>query len=126
MNTDIRSWVGTIIAWAKNNYLDIDYYTDTHIGIHLPEGMLYINMTKPDSWRVNTLKTWSLEEDHIVIDEIADRQLRVRRGPLMKLNVVQYPDGTGDNKKLMDGSREIAKLMNNPLRSNFWDAIMEG
>lgn len=36
MYTNIRSWVEALIAWAKENNLDIDYYTDTHLGVTLP------------------------------------------------------------------------------------------
>ena len=123
MYTNIRSWVEALITWAKENYLDIDQYTDTHIGVHLSGGMLYINMTNPDSWRVSTLSDWSLEKDHVVVDEIEDHQLRVRRGPVGKLNVVQYRSNI-DNWKLMDASRDIAKLIDGPLRRNFLENVV--
>ena len=123
MYTNIRSWVEALIAWARKNNLDVDYYTDTHIGVHLTNGMLYINMTKPDSWRVSTLQDWSLEKDHVVVDEIEDHQLRVRRGPVGKLKVVQYRSNI-DDWKLMDASRDIAKLIDGPLRRNFLENIV--
>lgn len=123
MYADIRSWAKALITWANENYFDIDYYTDTHLGIHLPNGMLYINMTNPDSWRVSTLQDWSMEKDHVVVDEIEDHQLRVRRGPVGKLKVVQYRSNI-DNWKLMDASRDIAKLINGPLRRNFLENVV--
>ena len=123
MYTDIRSWAEALITWAKENYLDVDYYTDTHLGIHLTNGMLYINMTKSDSWRVSTLQDGSLEKDNVVVDEIEDHQLRVRRGPVGKLEVVQYHSNI-DNWKLMDASRDIAKLIDGPLRRNFLENVV--
>ena len=123
MYNNIRDWAEALITWAKENYFDIDYYTDTHIGVHLSHGMLYINMTNPDSWRVSSLADWSLDKDHIVVDEIEDHQLRVRRGPVGKLNVVQYHTNV-DNWKLMDASRDIAKLMDGALRKNFLENIV--
>lgn len=124
MLINIRSWVETLITWAEENSLDIDYYTDTHLGVTLPGGTLYINMTNPDSWRVSTLKNGSLEKDHVVIDEIEDHRLRVRRGPMGKLKVVQYRPSIGDNWRLMDASRDIAKLMEGPLRRNFLEHVV--
>lgn len=123
MYTNIRTWAKALITWAKENYFDVDYYTDTHLGVHLPGGMLYIDMTNPDSWRVSTLADWSLEKDHIVVDEIEDHQLRVRRGPVGKLKVVQYRSNI-DNWKLMDASRDIAKLIDGPLRRNFLETVV--
>lgn len=123
MYTNIRSWAEALIAWADENNLDVDHYTDTHLGIHLTNGMLYINMTKPDSWRVSTLFDGSLEKDHVVVDEIEGHQLRVRRGPVGKLNVVQY-HSNADDWKLMDASRDIAKLINGPLRRNFLENVV--
>lgn len=123
MYTNIRSWVEGLITWANENHLDVDYYTDTHLGVHLSNGMLYINMTKPDSWRVSTLPDWSLEKDHVVVDEVEDHQLRVRRGPVGKLKVVQYHSNI-DNWKLMDASRDIAKLIDGPLRRNFLENVV--
>lgn len=123
MYTNIRSWVEGLITWANENHLDVDYYTDTHLGVHLSNGMLYINMTKPDSWRVSTLHDWSLEKDHVVVDEVEDHQLRVRRGPVGKLKVVQYRSNI-DNWKLMDASRDIAKLIDGPLRRNFLENVV--
>lgn len=123
MYTNIRSWVEALIAWARKNNLDVDYYTDTHMGVHLTNGMLYINMTKPDSWRVSTLQDWSLEKDHVVVDEIEDHQLRVRRGPVGKLKVVQYHSNI-DEWMLMDASRDIAKLIDGPLRRNFLENVV--
>lgn len=123
MYDNIRAWVEALIAWAKENYCDVDYYTDTHLGIHLTDGMLYINMTNPDSWRVSTLPDWSLEKDHVVTDEIEDHQLRVRRGPVGKLKIVQYHSNS-DEWKLMDASRDIAKLIDGPLRRNFLENIV--
>lgn len=123
MYTNIRSWVEALITWANENHIDVEYYTDTHLGAHLPGGMLYIDMTKPDSWRVSTLHDWSLEKDHVVIDEIEDHQLRVRRGPVGKLKVVQYRSNS-DEWKLMDTSRDIAKLMDGPLRRNFLENVV--
>lgn len=123
MYTDIRSWTEALITWAKENYLDVDYYTDTHLGIHLTNGMLYINTTKPDSWRVSTLQDWSLEKDHVVVDEIENHQLRVRRGPVGKLEVVQYRSNS-DEWKLMDASRDIAKLIDGLLRRNFLENVV--
>lgn len=124
MYTNIRSWVEALIVWAKENYLDIDYYTDTHLGVNLSSGMLYINMTKPDSWRVSTFENGSLEKDQVVVDEIEDHQLRVRRGPVLKLKVVQYRPNVGDDQKLMDASRDIAKLIDGPLKRNFLENIV--
>ena len=123
MYTNIRAWVEALIHWAKENYLDVDYYTDTHLGVHLQNGMLYINMTNPDSWRVSTLDNWSLEKDHVVVDEIEDHQLRVRRGPVGKLKVVQYRSNI-DDWKLMDASRDIAKLIDGPLKRNFLENVV--
>jgi hypothetical protein len=123
MPIDIRSWVEALITWAKENSLDIDYYTDTHLGVNLPGGMLYINMSKPDSWRVSTLPGGSLEKDHVVVDEIEDHQLRVRRGPVGGLKVVQYRSNV-DEWKLMDASRDIAKLIDGPLRRNFLENVV--
>ena len=123
MYTDIRSWAKALITWAKENYLDVDQYTNTHIGVHLSGGMLYINMTNPDSWRVSTLHDWSLEKDHVVVDEIEDHQLRVRRGPVGKLKVVEYRSNA-DDWKLMDASRDIAKLIEGPLQRNFLENIV--
>ena len=123
MYTNIRSWVEALITWANENYLTVDHYTDTHLGIHLSNGMLYINMTNPDSWRVSTLQDWSLEKDHVVVDEVEDHQLRVRRGPVGKLKVVQYCSNI-DNWKLMDASRDIAKLIDEPLRRNFLENVV--
>lgn len=123
MYADIRTWAEALITWSKENYLDVDYYTDTHLGVHLPNGMLYINMTKPDSWRVSTLSDWSLEKDHVVVDEIEDHQFRVRRGPVGKLKVVQYRSNS-DDWKLMDASRDIAKLIDGPLQRNFLENVV--
>ena len=123
MYTNIRPWVEALITWAKENNLDIEYYTDTHIGVHLTNGMLHINMTKPESWHVSTLQDGSLEKDHVVVDEIEDHQLRVRRGPVGKLTVVQYRSN-GDDWKLMDASRDIAKLIDGPLRKNFLENVV--
>lgn len=123
MYTNIRSWVEALIAWANENCLDVDYYTDTHLGIHLANGMLYINMTNPDSWHVSTLENWSLEKDHVVVDEVEDHQLRVRRGPIGKLKVVEYGSNS-DEWKLMDASRDIAKLIGGPLRRNFLENVV--
>lgn len=123
MYTNIRAWAEALITWAKENNQDVDYYTDTHIGVHLSNGMLYINMTKPDSWRVSTLQDWSLEKDHVVVDEIEDHQLRVRRGPVGKLKVVEYRSNA-DDWKLMDASRDIAKLLDGPLRRNFLENVV--
>lgn len=124
MYTNIRSWVEALITWAKENNLDVDYYTDTHLGVNLPNGMLHINMTKPDSWRVSTLPKGDLEKEHIVVDEIDDHQLRVRRGPTFKLKVVQYRPNASDDWKFMDASRDIAKLMDGPLRRNFLENVV--
>lgn len=123
MYTDIRSWAEALITWAEENNLNIDYYTDTHIGVHLPNGMLYINTTKPDSWRVSAFENWSLEKDHVVVDEIENHQLRVRRGPVGKLKVVQYRSNF-DEWKLMDASHDIAKLIDGPLRRNFLENVV--
>lgn len=123
MYTDIRSWAKALITWAEENYFDVEYYTDTHIGVKLSSGMLYINMTKPESWRVSTLNDWSLQKDHVVVDEIEDHQLRVRRGPVGKLKVVEYRSGV-DEWKLMDASRDIAKLIDGPLRRNFLENVV--
>lgn len=123
MHTNIRSWAEALIAWAKENNLDVDYYTDAHIGVKLSGGMLYINMTNPDSWRVSTFQDGSLEKDHVVVDEVEDHQLRVRRGPVGKLTVVQYRSNV-DGWKLMDASRDIAKLIDGPLRRNFLENIV--
>lgn len=123
MYTGIRTWAEALITWAKENRLDVDYYTDTHLGVHLTNGMLYIDTTDPDSWRVSTLQDGSLEKDHVVVDQIEDHQLRVRRGPVGKLKVVQYRSNI-DNWKLMDASRDIAKLINGPLRRNFLENVV--
>lgn len=124
MLINIRSWVEALITWAKENSLDVDYYTDTHLGVNLSGGMLYINMTNPDSWRVSTFENGSLEKDHVVVDEIEDHQLRVRRGPVGKLKVVQYRPNVGDDRRLMDASHDIAKLMEWPLRRNFLEHVV--
>lgn len=124
MYANIRSWVETLITWAKDNNLDVEYYTDTHLGVNLPSGMLYINMTKTDSWRVSTFQNGSLEKDHVVVDEIEDHRLRVRRGPVSKLKVVQYRPNVNDTWKLMDASRDIAKLLDGPLRRNFLENVV--
>lgn len=123
MHDNIRSWVEALITWAEKNHLDVEYYTDTHVGVKLLNGMLYINMTKPDSWRVSTFENGSLEKSHVVVDEIEDHQLRVRRGPVGKLKVVEYRSND-DNWKLMDASRDIAKLIDGPLRRNFLENIV--
>lgn len=123
MYTNIRDCVEALITWANENSFDVDHYTDTHMGVHLPDGMLYINMTNPDSWRVSTLPDWSLEKDHVVVDELEDHQLRVRRGPVGKLKVVQYRSDV-DEWKLMDASHDIAKLIDGPLRRNFLENIV--
>lgn len=123
MYTNIRAWVEALIVWAKENCLDVDYYTDTHIGVHLPNGMLYINMTNPDSWRVSTFENGDLEKDHVVVDEIENHQLRVRRGPIGKLKAVRYRSNI-DDWKLMDASRDIAKLIDGPLRRNFLENVV--
>jgi len=124
MYTNIRTWVEALITWAKENYLDVDYYTDTHLGVRLSSGMLYINMTNPNSWRVSTFENESLEKDHVVVDEIGDHQLRVRRGPIGKLKVVQYRPNAGDDWKLMDASRDIAKLIDGPFKRNFLENVV--
>lgn len=123
MCANIRIWVEDLITWANENHLDVDYYTDTHLGVHLTNGMLYINMTKPDSWRVSTFENGDLEKDHVVVDEIEDHQLRIRRGPVGKLKAVEYRSNS-DDWKLMDASRDIAKLMDGPLRRNFLENIV--
>lgn len=124
MCTNIRSWVEVLIAWSKENNLDVDYYTDTHLGVNLPGGMLYINMTNPDSWRVSTFPNGSLEKEHVVVDEVDDHQLRVRRGSTSKLKVVQYRPNVCDDWKLMDASRDIAKCMDGPLRRDFLENVV--
>lgn len=125
MLVNIQSWVEALITWANENCLDIDYYTDTHLGVNLPGGMLYINMTNPDSWRVSTFENGSLEKDHIVVDEIEDHRVRVRRGPVSKLKVVQYRPNAGNNWKFMDASRDIAKLIRGgSLRQNFLENVV--
>lgn len=124
MYANIRAWAEALIAWANENYLNVDYYTDTHLGVHLPNGMLYINTTKPDSWRVSTFENGPLDKTHVVVDEIEDHQLRVRRGPIGKLKVVQYRPNVGDDRKLMDASHDIAKLMDGPLRRNFLENVV--
>lgn len=123
MYTDIRSWIKALITWAKENSLDVEYYTDTHLGVRLSGGMLYINMTKPDSWRVSTLFDGSLEKDHVVVDELEDHQLRVRRGPVGKLKVVEYRSNA-DDRKLMDASHDIAKLIDGTLKRNFLENVV--
>lgn len=123
MYDNMRSWAKALITWAEENYLDVEHYTDTHVGVKLQRGMLYINMTKPDSWRVSTLPDGSLEKDHVVVDEIEDHQLRVRRGPVGKLRVVEYRS-KADDVKLMDASRDIAKLIDGPLRQSFLENIV--
>lgn len=124
MLINIRSWVEALITWANENHLDIEYYTDTHLGAKLPNGMLYINMTNTDSWRVSTFENGDLEKDHVVVDETEDHQLRVRRGPIGKLKVVQYRPNISDDRKLMDASHDIAKLMGGPLRRNFLENVV--
>lgn len=126
MYTDIHSWVEALITWAKENYLDIDHYTDTHIGVHLPGGMLYINTTNPDSWRVSTFQNGDLEKENVVVDEIEDHHLRVRRGPVGKLKVVQYRPNISDDRKFMSASHDIAKLIDGPLRRNFLENVVYG
>lgn len=58
-----------------------------------------------------------------MVDEIEDHQLRVRRGQVGKLRVVRYRSNV-DDWKLMDASRDIAKLMEGPLRRNFLENIV--
>lgn len=123
MHDNIRSWVEALITWAKENYLDVEYYTDTHIGVKFPNGMLYINTTKDDAWRVSTFEDGSCSKDHVVVDEIEDHQLRVRRGPVGKLKVVEYRSNS-DEWKLMDASHDIAKLLDGPLRKNFLENVV--
>lgn len=123
MYTNIRSWAEALIAWANENNLGVDHYTNTHLGVHLTNGMLYINMTKPNYRRVSTFENGDLEKDHVVVDEVEDHQLRVRRGPVGKLKVVEYRSNS-DEWKLMDACRDIAKLMDGPLRRNFLENVV--
>ncbi len=125
MYGNIRSWAEALIAWGEDFGL-VNHFTDTHCEVVLPDGRLYINMTNQNSWRVSTLKDWSMGEDHIVVDEIADRRLRVRRGPVGKLTVVQYDPGVEDSQKLTHASFYIAKLMGGPLRQNFLARFVGG
>ncbi len=126
MCTDIQSWAEALIAWAKESNIDVDYYTDTHLGVNLPGGMLYINMTNPDSWRISTFQSGDLEKEHVVVDEIEDHQLRVRRGPVGKLKVVQYRPNVSNDRKFMSASHDIAKLIDGPLRRNFLENVVYG
>lgn len=125
MYGNIRSWAEALIAWGEDFGL-VNHFTDTHCEVVLPNGQLYINMTNQNSWRVSTLKDWSMGEDHIVVDEVAGRRLRVRRGPVGKLTEVQYGPGVEDSQKLTRASFDIAKLLAGPLRTNFLDRFVWG
>lgn len=125
MYGDIRSWAEALIAWGEDFGL-VNHFTDTHCEVVLPNGRLYLNVINQNSWRVSTLKDGSLSEDHIVVDEIADRRLRVRRGPVGKLTEVQYDPGVEDSQKLTRASFDIAKLMGGPLRQNFLARFVGG
>lgn len=124
MYNNIRSWVEAILGWAADNQVDVDRFTDTHFGLNLPKGKLYLHMIG-SIWRVSTLEGYSMDDsDHIVIDETPDHKLRVRRGPISKLKVVEYRSGFGDDQKLVSASCHIAKLMVGDVRESFLDTFV--
>jgi len=120
MYNDIRSWAEAMIDWAEKSYVDIDHFTDTHVGFNLHKGKLYIDMTGPN-WRVSTLEGYSMEADQIVVDETDEHQLRIRRGPISKPKVVEYRPNFDDGQKLVSASCHIAKLMTGEIRESFMD-----
>lgn len=125
MYDNIRSWAEALIAWGEDFGL-VNHFTHTHCEVVLPGGRLYLHRTGQNSWRVSTLKDCSMDEDHIVVDETADRRLRVRRGPAGKLTEVQYDPGVEDSQKLTRASFDVTKLLAGPLRTNFLDRFVWG
>ena len=119
MFTDIRHWAKALLDWAEERGLRSEYYTTTHVGVRLPRGYLYVNATDPSAWKVRTFPDGPLSRSHIVVDEGVDSSVRVRRGPTGALTSVQYRPGVGDAEKLADATRDIAALMDGPLRRDF-------
>lgn len=119
MFTDVRHWAKALLDWAEEYGLRSEYYTATHVDVRLPKGHLYVNATDPFDWKVRTLPDGPLSQSHIVIDEDADFSVRVRRGPTGALTSVQYCPGVGNAEKLADSTRDIAALMDGPLRRHF-------
>lgn len=123
MYTNIRSWVEAMIDWANDNHVNVNWFTNTHCEWILPKGRLYIDMSRPN-WRISTIKGWSMEEDHIVVDETDEHQLRVRRGPIGKLKVVEYRPNFDDGQKLVSASCYIAKHMTGGIRESFMNTFV--
>lgn len=119
MFTDIRHWAKALLDWAEEHGLRSEYYTATHVDVRLPRGHLYINATDPFTWKVYTLSDEPLTRSHIVIDEDVDFSVRVRRGLVGALKTVRYRPGAGNAEKLVDSTRDIAVLMDGPLRRYF-------
>lgn len=115
MFTDIRHWSKALLRWAEERGLRSEDYTATHVGVRLPRGYLYVNATDPFAWKVRTLPDGPLSRSHIVVDSC----VRVRRGPTGALTSVQYRPGVGDAEKFADAARDIAALMDGPLRRDF-------
>ena len=123
MYDNIRSWVEAILNWAMENNVDIDRFTDDHFGFNFPKGKLYLHLIG-SNWRVSTLEGYSMDSDHIVVDETDEHQLRVRRGPIGKLKVVEYRPNFDDGQKLVSASFHIAKLMVGDVRENFMNTFV--
>lgn len=126
MYTDFRSWVAALLDWAGDRAFDVNWFTGTHLEVALPGGRLYVNMTNPDSWRVSTFKGGALDEDHVVLDELDGRRLRVRRGPTGKLKEVQYTSSIEDSQKLVRASYDISRLLVGLSREDFLDHFVRG
>lgn len=108
---NIRSWAKAMLDWAEDRGFNTEHYTDTHTDTRLPGGHLYINSASKTGWKVYTFPDGSLDQDHIVVDEPAAPQIRVRRGPIGKLTDVHYSPAASDAQKLADASRDIADLI---------------
>lgn len=119
MFTDIRHWARALLDWAAEHDLRSEYYTTTHVDVRCPKGHLYVNATDPFAWKVLTLLDGPLSQSHTVIDEDADFNVRVRRGPVGALKTVRYRPGAGNAEKFADSARDIAALMDGPLRRCF-------
>lgn len=124
MYNDIQSWVEALLNWAAENNVDVDRFTDDHFGFNLSKGKLYLHLID-SHWRVSTLEGYSMDDsDHIVIDETDEHQLRVRRGPIGKLKVVEYRPNFDDGQKLVSASCHIAKLMVGEVRESFMNTFV--
>lgn len=125
MYNNIRSWVEAILDWAADNDVSIDRFTDTHFGLNFPgEKKLCLHLIG-SNWRVSTLEGYSMDDsDHIVIDETADHELRIRRGPIGKLKVVEYRPNFDDGQKLVSASCRIAKIMPGDIRESFMNTFV--